>query len=567
MSTIVAYTFSLRGASYSPLLQTKADALSQFLPKGLTQDPSVKIKISGHQVEIGGKKFWFDPDTKRVFCQPRFKANGKVVGAVLSDKESKIVRSAVKAISDHASDLGLMKKEESVLQACGNLICTATSGVRALVEKGCKLISPKISKPESISCTQQRANKIDILAQKALTILFPLSDIIGLIRNLIDMVLVIGTLTVFSPWFQETVLIAGKEILNAAFVLGQWIAGFRIIQGCISLIVGIAKLHLALKAIQRCEKNHDTVGLEIAKAQRNGAVISILTGLFWISLGVLMLACPQAMVAGTAVSIVFTVAQWVLFYGVFTADSLISLKIINKSIQSIDKHYLYFFKEILNNKHLTLKQMEDATKRFLQRISEVSEKDKVKAIEKLHKKLGHKPLPSEIEKRIANKCDKKRADLDRTLGLNLIKIEEILKSSAPVGQVLKSFETTIAQQDAQRLLAIICLAVNILGVQFDFPVFAHLLNIDSVGIVKSICTLLPLGMGEGSWGVTTAFGWININGLIFGEDVPSLSWFSRLLQKVGPKPHRETRWWAQTHDVKVIDIPARDSKIGSACVR
>ena len=553
MSTIETYSFPLRGASYSPFLQTKADALSQFLPKGLVQDPSVKIKISGHQVEIGEKFFWFDPDTKRVFCQPRFKANGKVVGAVLSDKESKTIRSAVKAISDHASDLGLMKKEESVLQACGNLICTATSGVRALIGRSCKLISPEISKPEPISCAQQRANKIDILAQKVLTILFPLSDIIGVIRNLIDLVLVIGTLTVFSPWFQETVLIAGQEVLKAALVLGQWIAGFRIIQGCISLVVGIAKLHLALKAIERCEKNHDAVGLEIAKAQRNGAVVSILTGLFWVSLGVLMLTCPQAMVVGTAVAIVFTVAQWILFYGLFTADSVNSLKIVNKTMQVIDKHYLYFFKEILNNKHLSLKQMNDATKRFLQRISEVSEKDKAKAIEKLNNKLGHKPLPSEIERRIANKRDKKRADVDRTLGLNLTTIGEILKSSAPVDQVLKSFETTIAQQDAQRLLAIICLAVNILGIQCDFPVIAHLLKIDSVGIMKSICSILPLGMGEGAWGVTNDFGWINVNGFYLGEDIPTLSWVTRLLQKIGPKPHRETRWWAQTHDIKAIN--------------
>ena len=37
------------------------------------------------------------------------------------------------------------------------------------------------------------------------------------------------------------------------------------------------------------------------------------------------------------------------------------------------------------------------------------------------------------------------------------------------------------------------------------------------------------------------------NALCGSEDIPNMSLITRLFKKIGPKPHRNTQWWKQTH--------------------
>ncbi len=168
MPTIETYSFPLRHVSYSSPMNTKVDALCQFLGVDLSQNTSLKMRITGHRVDVGEKAFWFDSDSKNVLSEPQFYENGKVVGTPLSKKESKTVRDAVKAISAHASDLEVMKREMSALQSYGNAIDAVAWGAKALIGSISEMIlsstSETVSKPETR--LQIGANKIRVWAKK-----------------------------------------------------------------------------------------------------------------------------------------------------------------------------------------------------------------------------------------------------------------------------------------------------------------------------------------------------------------------------------------------------------------
>ena len=381
-------------------------------------------------------------------------------------------------------------------QTAGHTFGLVANGIASLFSS-----APSASAPHPQPTQVQKvALKIDALAQKTITYLFPIADLIGVIRNLLDLILLVGIM-VLSPWFVQTVVVLGQTVLRSALILGHCIAGFRIVQGCLSIAIGISKLYLALRAYQRCKENHDAASLAVAKDQIKSAVLNIVTGLFWISLGILVLSCPQAMIAATTIGIVFTVLQWTLFYGLFTSDAILSLKMANNSTQSIDRHYLYFINEILNNKQLTTEQMKAATKRFLERISKVSSTEKGKLLEKLHINLGHNPLQSEIETRMIQKRAKKCADLGRTLGLDPDSIKDILEASDPVSRVLESFETSRAQQNASKMLAIFSMIVNAMAIPCDFSTFAQFLKADHFEIIRKISDLLQKGKRGQAFGV------------------------------------------------------------------
>ena len=544
MNKIETNFFPLRCSAYSSSFQKKAeDALGRILPKDVLAQ-NLNINITGHKVEIGNCIFWFEPGTKKVFQAPKFDSNGQFVSGVpVVETVAKPMRSAIKALSNHASDLGVIK--EPLSQSAGRVIGNAVSVV---TRKFCSAPSKPAPQPDSAQL-QKIALKADTIAQKTLRYLFPVSDLIGVIRNLIDLVQVVGTM-VLSPWFLQTVDILGHEIAKSAVILGQCIAGFRIVQGCLSLAIGISKLYLAIRMYQKCKENHDAAGLSLAKDQMAGAALNIAVGLFWITLGILVLVCPQAMIAVTTIGIVFTVLQWVLFYGLFTSDSILSLKTATQNMQRIDRHYLYFINEILNNEKLTQEQRKAATKRFLQRVSEVTPTEKGKALEKLRKMLGHDPLSSEIETRLKQKRSKKCADLERTIGLDTGSVKNTIDSTDPVSRLLDGFETTKAQQDASRILSILCLVINAMGIQCDFSTFAGFLKVDHFEIIKKISGYLQLGLGGRACVAMNDAGWVAVNALYGGEDLPNVSLITRLFKKIGPKPHRNTLWWRQAHPVQ-----------------
>jgi len=535
MNKIETNIFPLRCSIYSPSFQKKAEeVLRALLPQEvLSQNPD--IKITGHKVEIGNIAFWFEPGTKKVFKSPKFDSDGRFVrGTAVTDTIAKSVRCAIKALSNHALDLGVIR--EPSRQIVGRAIDHAASVIKGLV-----VSAPPSSPIPQPTQSQKIATKIDSLAQKILTYLFPVSDLVGVIRNLIDLVNVIGAM-VHSSWFVQTVLVSGYEITKATLALGQCIAAFRILQGCFSLVVGVSKLYLALRLLERCKEKHDADGISIAKDQIRCAALNIVTGLFWITLGILVLTCPQAMIAATVIGIAFTVLQWILFYGLFTADSILSLKTANQNMSRIDRHYLYFINDILNNRNLTVEQMNAATKRFLERVSEVTRTERAKALQKLHQKLGHKPLPSEIDARMKQKRSKKCADIGRTIGLEPSSIKNIRNLSDPVSPILENFETTRAQQDASRILSILCLAINVLGIQCDFSTFAQFFKVDHFEIVKRLGNLLRLGLGGQSCAIISDGGWIAVNAFYGLEDLPNQNLITRLFKKIGPKPHRDTLW-------------------------
>jgi hypothetical protein len=564
MPAIETYSLPLRDASYSTPVNTKVDALCHFLGVDLSQNTSLKMKITGHRVDVGEKAFWFDSDSKKVLSEPQFKENGTVIGVVLSKKESKTVRDAVKAISAHASDLEVMKREVSALQFCGKAIDAVANGATALIGSVCEKIHPStsetVSKPETR--LQIVANKIKVWAKKnILTIMLLIGiigiDVVGVIRNLLDLIQVIGTL-VSSPWFLETITIAGHVVLNAAYLLGSVIAGFRILQGCASLVRGIYKLHLAVKAYKKCQKNHDVAGMEIARAKIGLALVNILTGVFWIALGILFLSCPQLLAGGIAVSLAYTILSWILVYGLFAADSALEIHVANKIMRSVDKHHLYLLHNILNNNGLTAGQMMAATKGFLRRFLEVSGVEKAKIREKVIAKFRTKVhrtalLPSELDKieeliqeRIKQKLGKKRGDLKRTLGFGRKNLEAIFEDSNNqlVQNVLKSFERHIAQQDASRFLNILCLAVIGSGLLIDIPTGLSMAGV-SKSESKNFCNVLQMGMPSKVLVGQNDGGWILINFLLFMEH--TLGRFTKLFEKSQRKVHEKSRWYHLTH--------------------
>ena len=564
MPTIETYSFPLRHVSYSSPMNTKVDALCQFLGVDLSQNTSLKMRITGHRVDVGEKAFWFDSDSKNVLSEPQFYENGKVVGTPLSKKESKTVRDAVKAISAHASDLEVMKREMSALQSYGNAIDAVAWGAKALIGSISEMIlsstSETVSKPETQ--VQIGANKIKVWAKKNLsTIMFLIAiigiDAVGVIRNLLDLIQVIGTL-VSSPWFLETMTIAGHTVLNAAYLFGSIIAGFRILQGCASLVRGIYKLHMAVKAYNKCLKNHDVAGMEIARLKIGIAFVNILTGVFWITLGILFLSCPQLLAGGIALSLAYTILSWILVYGLFTADSSLEIHLANKILRSVDKHHLYLLHNILNNSGLTPEQMTAATKGFLRRFQEVSGVEKAKIREKVIAKFRTKVdretlLPSELDNieelirlRIQQKLGKKRGDLKRTFGFGRKKMEAVLKdpNNQLVQNVLKCFEHHIAQQDASRFLNILCLALIGSGLLIDIPTGLSIAGVSN-SEAKNFCNVVQMGLPRKVLVGQNDGGWILINFLFFCEHI--LGRFTKFFEKSQRKVHEKSRWYQITH--------------------
>jgi hypothetical protein len=545
-------------------VNTKVDALCHFLGVDLSQNTSLKMRITGHRVDIGESVFWFDTDSKKVLREPQFNENGKVVGTPLSKKESKTVRDAVKAISTHVSDLEAMKREVSTLQSCENAIDAVASGAKALIgsisEKIHSSTSETVSKPETR--VQIGANKIKVWVKKNLSTIMLLIaiigiDAVGVIRNLLDLIQVIGTL-VSSPWFLETMTIAGHTVLNAAYLFGSIIAGFRILQGCASLVRGIYKLHMAVKAYNKCLKNHDVAGMEIARLKIGIAFVNILTGVFWIALGILFLSCPQLLAGGIALSLAYTILSWILVYGLFVADASLEIHVANKIMRSIDKHHLYLLHNILNNNGLTSEQMTAATKGFLRRFQEVSgvEKAKIreKVIAKFRTKVNRETLlssePDNIEElirlRIQQKLGKKRGDLKRTFGFGRKKMEAVLKdpNNQLVQNVLKCFEHHIAQQDASRFLNILCLALIGSGLLIDIPTGLSIAGVSN-SEAKNFCNVVQMGLPRKVLVGQNDGGWILINFFFFCEHI--LGRFTKFFEKSQRKVHEKSRWYQITH--------------------
>jgi len=517
MTKPVGFTFSLQSIPETPLKKKAVGALAALCP--IASDTDVQITINGHAVQIGTNQFYFEAGAKKVY--QLIDGQRKLV----DEKLALPVRRAVKALANYAYDLGRI---------------VAPDGPQFVVAPVEKVKMPAVP---VLPPTEQNA-------KAALNVLFPLADFVGIIRNLLDLIQVIGVLSL-TPWFLQTVDVMGHAISKSALIFGQAIAGFRLFQGCLMLGMGIGKLYVGYKAYARCKANHDAAGMAIEQHRMISGGLNIAAGVMWLTLGIFMLACPQVMIAGTAAAIAFMVLQWVLFYGVFASDSIVLWRMAGKTLPCIERHYQYFMNEIANNPSLTDDQKRDAAKRFLVRLLRVTELEEAKIREKVQpseKEMAeidakvrqeNPQAPEEeipqiiqglveerIQARLSDKGCKKSTDLARALDLKDLNLD----SPNLVSEIQTRFRKSLASQHALRLLVLLCLTINLLGIQSDFPALADLTGMDSQGIIGSICHVLTMPGKVTS--ATLDFGWVLMNQLFWLEETPQWSLFTRFFQRL-----------------------------------
>lgn len=313
------------------------------------------------------------------------------------------------------------------------------------------------------------------------TILAVSADINGVIRNVLGLLYDIGPLV-------DKVSKAGHALSLAASTITTLIAAFRIFQGVCSLVSGSKNLFFAVREYRKAKENNDTAGMEIAKYKIKSAVVNIFIGLFWITLGIVSLACPHVALILTVISIL----QWILFYGFFSADSIISILSANKTLSYIDKHRSYFNDYIFNNSQMSIKERDSATANWLKRIFQVQETD----LQKIK--------------------NKKTAKLARILGIDQDRLNEIIENGDQLQNVKKCFKSTRGEQKASRFLAFLCLAINLSSLQLDGP------KAISLAGGPDLSHMATMGCGTDRFWVINDFFWILINALYGCEDGPGV---------------------------------------------
>lgn len=414
-----------------------------------------------------------------------------------NQKDKEKLKKLIKTLGKHVSDIKEIE-ESTVPQQRSELQSSEKSSTSA---PGLEISAASSSEPVTTvskhKLSQAQAEKLAMF----FTILAVIADITGVIRNVLGLLCDIGPLV-------DTVSKAGHALSLAASTISTVIAAFRIFQGVCSLVSGIKNLVAAVQEYREAKANNDTAGMEIAKYRIKSAVVNICIGLFWITIGIVSLACPQVALIVT----VITILQWILFYGLFSADSFISILSANKKLSYIDKHRSYFEDYIFKNNQLSTDQKKSATANWLKRTFQVPETDQVKKTDSV-----------EIKKIKTAKLARKTAKLARILGIDHNRLNAIIVSKNQLEAVKKCFISTRGEQKASRFLAIFCLAINFSSLQLDGPKAISLFG------GPDLSNMATAGLGTGPFWVGNDFWWTVINTLYGAEDGPGL--FTKFFQR------------------------------------
>lgn len=422
------------------------------------------LSIYGHKVEILHKENDIYKSIGVLSLSQKTKdANTEGSAEVVQGPFAAQVHKAIKILKEHAYTLGLYNEDR---------------------------ICKDIKEPSKITKTPSKP-----LSEKVQTIGYPVADSIGVVRNAMDLVKLLSFLGFICSFFAE----------NEAKIADS-IAGLRIIQGMLSIVLGIIKYKQNLTLYREAEDNHDVEGMEIYKKQMQNAAVVILEGILWILIGSVYFLMPP-------VGLTMTILQWGLFYGAFAVDSVQSIFISNEIIAHLEKHYQFFKDGVLNNKNLSDEEKGIASIRFLESLLFVTpqEEDKIRE---------NNPGASEelILKRLAQKQAKKRMIAER-MGFTLEMYHKVKKQPEQAfAEIQLKFNEKIAAQKAARNLAIFCLLVNISSLPLDLPFMAAVLNI-FVGVNLNWFNSLITNDKEAMqlWAIND-FWWVVVNGAYLSED-------------------------------------------------
>jgi hypothetical protein len=469
MGTVIPVScVPLNHPSYSPTIQKKISVvLSKLFKSAASPDFDLNLRkmlIQGHTLWIGTKRIEFTLGSKKVFIQNWDGSKDQV-----DENFAKELRVIFKELVQHADDLGLVSGSDR-----------------------------SDASPKKIIPNQPSSSLTEKIQSKG----YPIADVIGILRNLIDLAQIIATIEAVTSW-----------LATATATIGSMIAALRLVQGSLSILLGSIKLVQAVKLYNESQKNHDADGLAIARRQIIGALLSIGEGVVWITLGMLFLSCPQLALAISALALAITILQYLLFYGGFTTDFIVSILTAHTTMKSLQNHYRVFETGILNNPNLSLEEKKSAARRFMERMMRVTPEEEAKIREKC---TGN---PASIQKRLEEKLSKKKAIMSR------FGITDQLFADPKADLLTKmqeQFDQSVREQEAQQLLSIICLVVNAIGVPLDLSG----INIEGIG---KACRFLLLGVEKSVWAATITFGWIGVNGLYLLEDA------FKLVRKIFPK--------------------------------
>lgn len=415
--------FPLQHYKYSSFIQKKSEAsLSQFFEFSDCSKSCLSradtIKVSGHTVQICGKKLWFQPGSKTVVIREPNQIGRRVSGQIALN-----LRNSIKELQDHAAILNVAKHSywdrfSSFFERSNSLHSTVMPDAAAM-----------ISKPF--------AEEIRKHSFRAIIAIFVLLKGLDFSKPLANFFLTVPRLT---------------AALN---VIGYCSAAFQLLEGTLSLLFGGIELYQGIEQYQVAKKVHDVNGMILARQRIVFGMIYLAEGCLWITLAALFIAFPHLGVVYCVASLVFNVAKYV-FTGVFLADSSTSLAMAVTILQTINKYRTKLEIGILKNERLSVSEKQIAARRFIERLMQVTEEERVRISEKCH------GLPSKIAKRLDEKLAKKRMIAQR-IGFE----EDLLKekdSAILLERVQKAFKKNMFFSMFSKYVSIVFLIANLAGI-------------------------------------------------------------------------------------------------------
>jgi hypothetical protein len=405
----MAVSFPLHHLKYSDSIQKQAqNAISRIFEsandQSVVMDHSMAIVIHGHSVQIGEKKLWFVPGNKRVVILKEFGNNRTIEG-----NAARRVRTAVKELKEHAAILNLVHYSGK------DPWCVPVSSLPSL---DLNRFAKKINKPVSRAAI-----------------------VIAGLRKSCD---IAQYASVFAA--------VTSRVASVIQVLGRCVAAFQMMQGCLSLLLGSIQLVQAIHQYKEASRVHDLAGTILAREQITHAFLVVAQGVLWLTLGVALIACPQAAIAYGASCLAFNI----LFYAVFAVDSVITLAIAMKMVHCIKTHHLLFEEGIVKNEKIHPDEKQAAARRFVERLVSVTQEEKLKISEKFHN------IPTQFAMRMQDKLIKKRM-IAKRLGIE----ENLLTVPDLPGKVETCFKSSLNAQKLNGFFSLIWLASCLFGIPIE----------------------------------------------------------------------------------------------------
>ena len=446
-------TVPLVNNKYSPAYQESAQVVISKLLEKIGQsgiEPSeLTFAFKGHEIQL------FKNGTDYLTVKSSFKDKSVTInwksqiGAQLPEDHELVIHSRwleswfPSLASDLRSSLKELAEHHQLLTGKGPAFAPRPFGP----------MQPLPGSPilEKMKCIQPSEKKMEYVT--------PLSDVVGVLRNLLDLLTLV-------------VAIIGKVGHEITVV----IAFLRIGQGLILISKGLFALVSAWERYREAKQVHDLEGMKMARADMIDAALTIVMGAFWIAIGLLIVIQFFHSGAGGVGfpdgSNVYNGLLWGLFYGGFTIDAALGIYSACRKLKSI-KQQIKPLEEIIQSKKLTDDGKRKAFLRYFRRMLNLTDEEVKKIREK---------SPDNADERVLEKLAKKRALAIRAYGKeNVELIEKIVNTAtddASLDGVLASFDVVIdkIQENISRVrteqhfiigMAMLCLVGNLIGLPTD----------------------------------------------------------------------------------------------------